>query len=177
MSFDRQVYDALSRLIGYPSPGYCEAAEEWASVVAKESPAAGEALKPFIGLLAERTGEQMEELYASTFDNSQSAALELGWHVFGETYDRGAFLVRMRGMLREHGIEEGIELPDHLRLVLALLARCPEEVALMLAVEAVEPSVRKISVSLAAGDNPYESVMDAVLAILELHQTEVNRCN
>ena len=64
---------------------------------------------------------ELEELYTRTFDINPVCSLEVGWHLFGEDYNRGAFLVRMRGLLREHGIEEGAELPDHLESVLRVL--------------------------------------------------------
>ena len=146
-------------------------------MVASASPKAGAALAPFIEFLGDQTAEKMEELYASTFDNSQTAALELGWHVFGETYDRGAFLVRMRALLRDNDVAEGSELPDHLSLALMAMSRCDEAEALALAKDIVAPAVEKVCVSLAAGGNPYEAVMDAVVATLELHQLESNGCN
>ena len=64
----------------------------------------------------------LEELYTRTFDINPVCSLETGWHLFGEDYNRGAFLVRMRGLLRQHGIEEGAELTDHLESALRVLS-------------------------------------------------------
>jgi nitrate reductase assembly molybdenum cofactor insertion protein NarJ len=177
MSFDRKVYDALSRLIDYPTPGYVEASEEWVSVVAQVCPKAGEVLRPFAAYVSEHTAEQLEELYCRTFDNTQSAALELGWHLYGEAYERGAFLVSMRQMLRDHNIPEDGELPDHVSLALVLLSRLNDADALTLARSAVKPALRKAVVSLSAGENPYESVLDAVLEVIKSHVQESNRCS
>jgi nitrate reductase assembly molybdenum cofactor insertion protein NarJ len=38
-----------------------------------------------------------------------------------------------------------------------------------MATEMVEPSVAKICVSLAAGENPWESVLDALLKVVNIH--------
>ena len=65
---------------------------------------------------------ELEETYARTFDINPACALEVGWHLFGEEYARGLFLVRLRGEMREHGVEESSELPDHITHVLALIA-------------------------------------------------------
>lgn len=172
MSLNRQVYDALSRLITYPRAGYGEASQEWASVVRAESTEAGELLDGYLAHVESLGQGSMEELYARTFDNSPGAALELGWHVHGESYDRGASLVRLREILRDLELNEGGELPDHLSNVLAAMAHCDAATARTLAEGMVEPAVKKICVSLAAGANPYEYLLDAVLAVVNLHLQE-----
>ncbi len=48
-----------------------------------------------------------EELYTRTFDLNPVCALEIGWHLFGEDYERGAFLVRMRDQLRRARARRG----------------------------------------------------------------------
>ncbi len=176
MSLDRKAYDALSRLIGYPRAGFDEACEEWVSVIREQSPQAGRILEGFQAFLEAHSVEKLEEYYTRTFDNSQSAALEIGWHLFGESYERGAHLVHMRALLRELEIEEGGELPDHLSNVLAILARCDATLARNMAEQMVEPAVKKICISLAADQNPYESVLDAVLEVINIHVQETNGC-
>ena len=176
MNIDRKVYDALSRLIGYPRAGFHEACEEWLSIVHKQSPQTREILEPFHSFLMDHSVEELEEFYSRTFDNSHAAALEIGWHLFGESYKRGAHLVHMRSLLREHDIEEGGERPDHLCSVLAILARCDATLAREIAGQMVGPAVKKICISLAADQNPYESALDAVLEIINLHVQETNVC-
>ena len=38
--------------------------------------------------------EQIQELYTRTFDINPVCTLEIGWHIFGEDYARGALLVK-----------------------------------------------------------------------------------
>jgi len=111
---------------------------------------------------AGRDPADLEELYTRTFDVNPVSSLETGWHLFGEDYNRGAFLVRMRGLLRECGIEEGAELPDHLESVLRLLDVLDEERAGELVRQFVLPAVRKMRVPLERGDNPYGAVLAEV---------------
>lgn len=169
MTINQKVYGPLARLLDYPAAGFCEAVEEWVSQIRAECPEAGKVLEPFLAYCAEHTAEEMEELYCITFDNSQTAALEIGWHVYGETYDRGNFLVAMREFLRTYEIPEKSELPDHLSLVLQVLSRCEMDKALALSSNVVKPAVRKILVSLSADQNPYEPVLDAVLHMIRHH--------
>ncbi len=169
-----KVYQALSRLVSYPKAGFGEAAEEWLATVSQGVPSTAEHLAKFATWVNSKTGEEIEEHFSRTFDNSASAALETGWHVFGEAYERGGFLVRMRELLRDNEISEANELPDHLSHVLAVLAKCDNELAREMAEMAAIPAVKKICVSLAANQNPYESVLDAVLVVLNLHVQQPN---
>ena len=63
----------------------------------------------------------LEEAFTGTFDVNPACALEVGWHLFGEEYARGMFLVRMREELRKYGLAESSELPDHVSHVLAIV--------------------------------------------------------
>jgi nitrate reductase delta subunit len=105
----------------------------------------------------------MQELYIQTFEFNPACTLEIGWHLFGENYERGEFLVRMRGELRRHGIAETTELPDHLTHVLRLIKRMEHDEAARLAGEAVLPALEKIQLP---EDNPYRPVLDAIRANL-----------
>ncbi len=167
---------ALSRLLSYPCPGFVEAAEEWCASVASACPEAGPKLESFRALLAAQRDPELEELYTRTFDNTQSAALEVGWHLYGESYERGSFLIRMRGLLREYGIPENGELPDHISHLLALIGCCEDALARELAARAALPALKKVAVSLAAGENPYEAVVDAAIQVLNRLAGKENGC-
>jgi nitrate reductase molybdenum cofactor assembly chaperone NarJ/NarW len=105
-----------------------------------------------------------QELYVKTFEFNPAATLEIGWHLFGENYERGEFLVRMREELRRYGIAEGSDLPDHLASVLRLLATLPHDEAAELVGLNVTPALAKIRAALA--DNPYDALMAEIEARL-----------
>ena len=108
----------------------------------------------------------LEELYTRTFDFSPSCALEIGWHLFGEDYNRGAFLVRLREELARHGIQESCELPDHLTHVLPLLDRMRPDEAARFALACVTPAVEKMLAGLEGKQNPYEHLFRCLVAML-----------
>ncbi len=116
------------------------------------------ALRRFPDFAAIEHGD-LEELYTRTFDINPVCSLETGWHLFGEDYNRGAFLVRMRGLLRAHGIEEGAELPDHLESALRVLEVMDESEAAGLAREFILPALLKMRAGFEDGDNPYGAVL------------------
>jgi nitrate reductase molybdenum cofactor assembly chaperone len=163
------VHDALARLIAYPRPGFAEAAEEWCARVEAACPAAAEHLRPFVLYANSISTEALEEKYTWTFDNSPDHALEIGWHVFGENYSRGAFLVRMRNLLDELHLPEGTELPDHITHLLAVLGRCEPEYASKLVHASILPAVKKVADTLASAGNPYADVLRATAEVLATH--------
>ncbi len=109
--------------------------------------------------------ESLQELYTRTFDLNPECSLEAGWHLFGEEYERGSFLVKMREELRRHGIPESTELPDHLTHALRLAARMEPGEARAFS-EFILPAVDKMLAGLAGKNNPYEDVLKAVRAAL-----------
>jgi nitrate reductase molybdenum cofactor assembly chaperone len=96
---------------------------------------------------------QLQEAFIQAFDLNPASTLEIGWHLFGEQYERGEFLVDMRGRLREAGIPETGELPDHLLYVLPLMSRLEPEDARKFVEKHVRPALAKIEAGL-----PVESV-------------------
>lgn len=107
----------------------------------------------------------MQELYVQTFEFNPACTLEIGWHLFGENYERGEFLVRMREQLRRHGIAESTELPDHLTHLLLLIASMEHDEAAQLAGEFILPAIDKIRAALK--DNPYGAVIAGIAEKLE----------
>ena len=106
-----------------------------------------------------------QELYVQTFELNPACTLEVGWHLFGENYERGEFLVKMREQLRRHGIPECTELPDHLTYLLPLVGFMDREEAARLAGEILLPALAKIRSGIQ--NNAYEPVIASVVEKLE----------
>ena len=106
-----------------------------------------------------------QELYVQTFEFQPGATLEIGWHLFGENYERGEFLVRMREQLRRHGIVESSELPDHLCHILPLLDRLDSLEAADLVGQYVLPALAKIKDAL--NGNTYQDLIAGTAARLD----------
>jgi nitrate reductase delta subunit len=161
---DPAVFEALAAVLEYPDDGFRERLAASAGAVGALAPDLAAGLAP-LALRAEASPPgAIEELYAQTFDWDPARCLEIGWHLHGEQYDRGAFLVRMRDALRRAGLEEGRELPDHLATALRLLARFPEEDAVAFARESLGPALEKMAAGFGDAQNPYGDVVRAVRA-------------
>lgn len=152
--------DDLATLADYPSDGCLTRMAEI------RSRADGAAVRRFLDRVANLDSGELEELYTKTFDLNPDCALDLGWHLFGEAYGRGAFLVEVKTLLSEHGVEAGTELPDHLPSVLRLLARLDPPRRERLARERVLPALDPLEKGLSAFDSPFVDLVHAVRAEL-----------
>lgn len=119
----RRACDCLAGLLAYPSSGYRARLDEARVTVAALNPAAAGWLSQFKRATSGLSLPQLQELYTETFDLDPRCALDLGWHVFGDTHDRGVFLAMLRQDLAAAGVEETTELPDHATHVLQLIGR------------------------------------------------------
>jgi nitrate reductase delta subunit len=155
--------EALAALLEYPREGAARRALDARVALEASAPAAARACAGFLAHAASAPLHELEELYARTFDWSPERALEVGWHLYGEQYDRGAFLVAMRERLRAHGVEEGENLPDHLATLLRLLARAGPAEAEALCARHLRPALERLVKGFeATPGNPYEDVVRAV---------------
>ncbi len=129
-------------------------------------------LSAFASATATVSPDEMEELYTRTFDINPISSLEIGWHLYGEAYERGAFLVKMRDLLRRHNVPESTELPDHLVHALEVLSKMEEEEANPFITACVLPAVRKMLDGFSKQSTPYEHVLRALLAVIGERQPQ-----
>lgn len=109
--------------------------------------------------------QELEETYTQAFDMNPSCSLDLGWHLFGETYKRGSFMANLRQSHREHGIEEGSNLPDHLPTVLRLLPALDPADARDLTRDCILPALEKLRPKL-EGAEPYTHLLESLELML-----------
>lgn len=163
--------DCLGALLSYPEPGHDVAVAACRDALLADPAAGVQAaagrIEGFAHSVAGQTVEELQELYTRSFDLNPVCALEVGWHLYGENYERGRFLVRMRELLEMLEIDETVELPDHLTSVLPALARLPAADAHDLASRYVAQALRTMLDGLAGKENPYEEVLQAVREVLE----------
>ncbi|MEO6486917.1 MAG: molecular chaperone TorD family protein [Thermoanaerobaculia bacterium] len=126
----------------------------------------GPEIRAFFGETAAADADGMEELYTRTFDLNPVATLEVGWHLWGEQYERGRFLANLRGAQEVLGIEAGTELPDHLTVLLPMLAKMPASNRDQLVREKLLPALEKIEKPLEESGNPYRHLIKAARAAL-----------
>lgn len=173
-------YELLAELLDYPGPDLCATAERCRAALAGRCPEAEAAVEGFLARAAGARPHEMEELYVRAFDLRPEASLDLGYQIFGESYKRGIFLVKMQRAARAHGVDLVSELPDHLPVVLRLVARLDEaEDPRSLVDEIVLPAVAKVvgmfdTLAKEAKEaqetremSPYVSLLRAALALLQ----------
>lgn len=142
-------YESLARLLEYPDESYVERCRQ-----------AG--LEELAATLAPLSAGDIQERFIAAFDWNPATALEIGWHIYGEQYARGEFMVRLREQLRHYAIPESAELPDHLIHVLRLLARMDEAAALQFTRYYLAPAVAKIASALENLDSPFALLIRAI---------------
>jgi len=153
------IYDALAALFEYPADDYVGRVR--AAVLEAPSMIA-EPLLEFARAIAEKDTRELQELFTLTFDLNPVCSLELGWHLFGENYDRGLLLAKLRRMLQRRGVAESTELPDHLTHALRLIERMDADEARDFAAAIVLPALGKMLEAIQGKQNPYERVLEAV---------------
>ena len=163
---ERVIFEMLADLLRYPGEDYLPHLSDCARVLAPVDPEAARLLDELTARLEGRTVEQVQELFIQSFDLSPVCSLEMGWHLFGENYERGALLVRMRQELRRYGLPESDELPDHLTHALALLSRMEPERAEEFAGACVLPALDKMLAALEGKEDPMESIPQAIARVL-----------
>lgn len=165
MSPTAELYDALAGLLAYPRGRFAQCIERCRAALGDGCPEAVAHLDRFGSACLPLSPEQLEELYTQTFDLSPVCSLELGWHLFGENYSRGEFLVQMRQLLRRVGLSESSELPDHLTHVLPVLGRLPPGEADRLISKFLLPALAKMREGLRG--SIYGDVLEAIRAVVE----------
>lgn len=106
---------------------------------------------------------RLQEIYTETFDLNAACSLDMGWHLFGERHERGAFLAELRPQLAAAGVEERGELPDYLPHLLMLMGRVDASHAQELR-RAIEPAIQKLVAALRDRGSPYEHVVKTAVA-------------
>ncbi len=169
MSKVKEILDEFAVLLSYPKADYKERIARCLRLIENSQWENDElrhqlssCLLKFQQKVAALPVEEVEELFTRTFDINPVCSLELGWHLFGETYERGAFMVQMRDLLRRSAVEESSELPDHLSHALLALGRMNEEEAASFVQSRLLRALDKMLEGFNEQDNPYEHIVKAV---------------
>ncbi len=166
MSPECAIHDHLACLFAYPVEGHGERMEACREAVSREYPEAAEHLASLAERTSDLTLEGKQELFSKTFELNPVCSAEVGWHLFAENYERGTFMVWMRAQLREFGLRESTELPDHLTHVLPALGRMAKADAEEFSATCVLPALDRMLASLKDKDNPNEDALRAVRSVL-----------
>jgi nitrate reductase molybdenum cofactor assembly chaperone NarJ/NarW len=145
---ESRVLGLFAELLEYPRSSLVQTARECRGLIAPESAEAAALLDEFAAFAERTPHDTLEEIFTATFDLNASCHPYVGYHMFGEAYKRSALLLELKERFREHGFDPGgVELPDHLAVLLRFMSQCPDaELTDEIAREALLPTLEPMTV-------------------------------
>jgi nitrate reductase delta subunit len=163
---EKSIYERFAGLFEYPGEDYPARAEDCRAALRREQSEAAAPFEEFYSPIQNLNTDELQELFTRTFDLNPMCTLEIGWQLYGEDYQRGEFLVKMREQLRKYDLQESGELPDHLSHALALLAHLEPDEAAEFAGSYLLPALDKMRTSWREGRNGFAALLESVFARL-----------
>ncbi len=141
-----RVFGLFAELLEYPRPDVAQRARECQALIAPESAQAAALLGEFVAFVERTSHSTLEEIFSSTFDLNASCHPYVGYHMFGEAYKRSALMLELQDRFREHDFDPGVELPDHIAVLLRFMSLCPDaELTTEIAREALLPTLEPMT--------------------------------
>lgn len=164
-----RVFQLFADLLEYPTPELACQAQACAKATAAIHPDAVAQVDLFCARAKSTSLAHLQEVYTYTFDLKPNCYPYIGYHLFGESYKRGAFMARLNEEYCARGFASGTELPDHLAIVLRFLALDGDtEFSQTLLHEGLVPALDRMAKAFGnGGDNPYSKVIQALLLVLQ----------
>ena len=159
--------DALAHAFAYPDADAIAAAYSAADRLRADGANDAAAVLDALAQWMAADPRAAEERYTNLFDLAPVCTLHVGYHLFGEEYQRGVMLAGLRNELQRAGVEEGSELPDFLPTLVRLFARTSDETdRRLLAQVMIVPALRAMFDEFGDSDAPYIAVLRALPALL-----------
>ena len=168
MRVPTQLIPGIAILLRYPDADTPKLAAALADEAMNTAHPCQEYLEAFALVARTSSQEEMAELYTRSFDLNPDCVLEIGWHLFGESYKRGQFLAMMRHHLRENDIDAGNDLPDYLPALLDLTMKLETQDAIDLVDDCILPAMEKIQSAMK--DGAYTHLLQALFLIFTAHR-------
>ena len=160
------VYACFAEILDYPEHLIAKSVGNFIAELETESPEACAPLKDFQTAIADKDLGQLQELYTNAFDLRPDCTTNLGYHMFGDDGRRGVFLAELKGRMEARGIPLGVELADHISLILRYLDAVEEERAPIVE-DCLLPSTSRMVEVLGSSGNPYQYALRALLSVLQ----------
>lgn len=157
-----RIVERLAFLLEYPASGFEQALDDCRRASVPMPELAG-VVERFAAEVRGLSKSELQELYTETFDLNARCTMDIGWHLFGDRYERGAFLSGLRPQLAAAGIAEGTELPDFLPRLLVLLDRLDPSTTIELR-DLVRRAVGQLASALHERSSPYEHLVTSAFA-------------
>lgn len=160
-------YDLFASLLEYPASAMTQEAKQLLQQLKPAHPEAVEMLEKFIIVIQQHSPAKIQELYTTTFDMQPVCYPYVGYQLFGESYKRGAFMAQLNEAYHTVGYSAGLELPDHLPVILRFMGldstNRQGDFCQTLVKEGVIPSLEKMLKIFGEGsENPYFGLLSAL---------------
>lgn len=161
------LFDSFAALLEYPSSNISEQAQHCFEQIQSVYPEVTEKLETFNCAIGQLPLDRMQELYTTTFDMQPVCYPYVGYHLFGESYKRGAFMAQLNEAYHVIGYSAGQELPDHLAVILRFLGLDSDnysgEFCQTLLKEGVQPALEKMLKAFGdESENPYFGLLSSL---------------
>lgn len=176
------LFDSFAALLEYPSSDVDEETQRCLELMKSINPEAAEMFEKFSNAVEGNSLQRMQELFTTTFDMQPVCYPYVGFHLYGESYKRGAFMAQLNEAYHGIGYSAGQELPDNLAVILRFIGFDSEnrysEFSQALVSDGVLPSLEKMLKVFGEGsENPYFGILSAlqlfVLTTLEKESSTV----
>lgn len=154
------IYYQLAEALRYPYPRQFEDIEK--EIGKLPSGMGSNTLNTFIQKMQEYTLTEREELYTRTLDLNPMAAPYVGYHAWGESYQRGAFMSKLNQIISQLGINKEGELPDHLIPILRCLEVSSAPIPNLDEIFLKSIKTMRKNLKSSEPDNPYNDLLAAI---------------
>jgi nitrate reductase delta subunit len=179
-------YDALARMVDYPADkaGF-QADCDVVSVFLKKKGRDHNFLSPFAKFVTASPLATLQEEYVATFDFNPATAPYLGHHLFGDNQKKGGYMIMLKQEFERRGYKpSGVELPDHLSVVLGFLAYLARQegdvegvgARQQFIVDCVLPGIERLNTAFSHQDTPWKSLIEAAQLLCAEDCMEVPSC-
>jgi nitrate reductase molybdenum cofactor assembly chaperone NarJ/NarW len=165
------IYGLFADILDYPERSIAKSLGDCIGELTPAIPEAHAHLKGFQNSIADKSLGQLQEVYTNAFDLRPDCTPNLGYHLFGDDGRRGLFLAELKGRMASLGIRSGVELPDHIALLLRYVDIADEDERLPVVEDCLLPAVARMVEVLKPSGNPYEHALSALLSLIR-HQHE-----
>lgn len=163
------ILPLLAHLYIYPSEQYRAKVAAITDYAADYSDSVYIPTRRFFDWIATTQQSMLEESFTTTFDLNPACNPEVGWHIWGEDYNRGAFMADLRDEFTHYEIEEQGELPDHLIHILPLVAAMEFDVAQRFSREIVLPALAAMHKQLKDQQSHFADLVEATYYAVKEH--------
>ena len=168
----KQSCQLFAEVLDYPGSSLLESATACVNQLDHTFPRIAKPMQSFVTFAKSQNQETLEELYVQTFDTTPATTLYFGYHLFGETPKRGAFMVRLEEAYQSHHFDSGTELADHLCVLLKFISVAQDrEFVFPLLQECVLPVIGKIETAFPKNKHGYRPVVNSLrLFLRQVHK-------